>query len=97
MALHVTGISGYTGAHVASQPLREGYRVPVSVVRLPRSTLPPSNFKLVRPRKVRAVQERYAAYGDRIKIRPDNDLVDSGSHYRCFEGYIGVLDERRVS
>ena len=33
------------------------------------------NFRLVRPHKVRTVQERYAAYGDCVEIRPVDDLI----------------------
>jgi len=32
-------------------------------------------FRLVRPHKVPAVQERYATYGDRVDIRPVDDLI----------------------
>ena len=47
-----------------------------SVARLPRSNLPgPLHFRLVRSHKVRAVQERYAAYGDRVGIRPVGNLI----------------------
>ena len=32
-------------------------------------------FRLVRPHKVQAVQDRYAAYGDRVEIGPVDDLI----------------------
>ena len=46
-----------------------------SFIRLPRSNLPLLHLRLVHPHKVRAVQERYDAYGDRVEIRHDNDLI----------------------
>ena len=38
----------------------------------------PLCFRLVRLYKVSAVQERYAAYGDRVEIRPVSDLIKGG-------------------
>ena len=40
-----------------------------------RSDLLPLHLRLVRPHKVTAVQERYAAYGDRVEIGPVDDLT----------------------
>jgi hypothetical protein len=40
-----------------------------------RSNLVPLCPRLVRPHKVSVVQERYAAYGDRVEIGPVHDLI----------------------
>jgi len=48
-----------------------------SIIRLPQyiANSPPFTFRLVRPHNGQAVQERYAAYGDRVGVRPVDDLI----------------------
>jgi hypothetical protein len=57
--------------------------------------------RLVRPHKVSAIQERYAAYGDRVEIGPLQDLVKEdftaalkGAYHEYASGTLLFLFER---
>ncbi|KAF9654438.1 NAD(P)-binding protein [Thelephora ganbajun] len=55
----LTGVSGYTGAHVLVRLLKEGYRV----------------RGIVRPRKADVLRKAYAKYGGNVDIAVVEDLV----------------------
>lgn len=61
------------------------------------NSLPLCTLRLVRPHKVSAVQERYAAYGDRVEIGPVDDLI-KGDLTDALKGvYTYPTDERNTA
>ena len=60
IALQVTGVNGYLGAHVVDRLVQDGYRV--------RGT--------VRASKLESSKKSYASYGDAVEIAVADDLVN---------------------